>query len=316
MNTIKKLSPSPAFPTLRRAALTTLQANLGYRCNQACAHCHVEAGPTRTEAMDHATAELVIEFLRTRQLSTLDLTGGAPELNPEFRYLVTAAAGVQIIDRCNLTVLLEPGQEDLAEFLAAHKVHVIASLPCYSAVNVETQRGQGVFEKSLTGMRRLNALGYGRPGSGRVLDLVYNPVGAHLPPASAALSADYRRELAPYGVEFNQLLTLTNMPIKRFRHVLEREHKLDSYMQLLVAAFDAANLEHVMCRSLLSVDWRGHVYDCDFNQMLSLPAGGEHAVHLRDLLTRDLHGRVIEVADHCFGCTAGRGSSCGGALQS
>jgi len=314
------VDPTPSrggFPTLRRAALATLQVNLGYRCNQACSHCHVEAGPQRSEAMDDATVDLVLDFLRRRRPATLDVTGGAPELHPAFRRLVAAARGlgVAVIDRCNLTVLEEPGQEDTAAFLARHTVRVVASLPCYSAANVERQRGKGVFEQSLAGIRRLNAEGYGHPGSGLELDFVYNPVGAHLPPAASALEADYRRELAVYGVVFNRLLTLANMPIKRFRHELERSGRLADYQRLLEENHDPANLEHVMCRTLLSVDWRGRVYDCDFNQMLGLPAGGGAPSHLAALLEADPAGRPIAVGSHCYGCTAGRGSSCGGALR-
>ena len=271
--------PAPAvpttFPPVTRGTLTVLQVNLGYRCNQACAHCHVDAGPARTEAMSLTTLEQVLAFMRAARVTVLDLTGGAPELNAHFRHAVRCAraAGVTVIDRCNLTVLEEPGQEDLAAFLAAQGVHVIASLPCHGPENVDRQRGRGVFERSLAGIAALNRHGYGLPGSGLELDFVYNPVGPHLPPAQDALEADYRRELARYGVRFNRLLTLTNLPIARFRHALERAGELDAYEALLRAHFDAANLPHLMCRSLLSVDWQGYVYDCDFNQMLGLPLG-------------------------------------------
>lgn len=315
MNAVMQAHAPNRFPALERAALTTLQVNLGYRCNQACAHCHVDAGPKRTESMDRATAELVVAFMRRQRVQTLDLTGGAPELHAAFRFLVESAQGLHVIDRCNLTVLEEAGQEDMAAYLAAHRVHVIASLPCYSATNVEAQRGDGVFARSLAGLRQLNALGYGQPGTGLEVDLVYNPVGAHLPPAAAALTADYRRELGVHGVVFNRLLTLTNMPIARFRHALERDGRLAQYERLLRDAYDPANLAQVMCRTLLSVDWQGYVHDCDFNQMLGLPAGGARGLHLRDLLDANLEGRPIAVDGHCFGCTAGRGSSCGGALQ-
>jgi len=307
-------APADHFPALTRGRLTTVQVNLGYRCNQACNHCHVEAGPARTEMMTAATADLVRSFIRVQGVATVDLTGGAPELNPVFRDLVENLGDLHVIDRCNLTVLGEPGQEDLAEFLARHRVHVIASLPCYSLANVDAQRGSGVFERSLAGIRRLNALGYGLPDSGRVLDFVYNPGGAFLPPDSRRLEDDYRRELGRFDVRFNRLLTLTNMPIKRFRHTLERDGRLQAYQDLLKQAFEPANLAHVMCRSLVSIDWQGYVYDCDFNQMLGLPAGGAARVHLMQVMAHDFAARPIAVGEHCFGCTAGRGSSCGGAL--
>jgi radical SAM/Cys-rich protein len=311
-------APVPRFPALRRTALHTLQVNLGYRCNQACAHCHVDAGPLRTEQMDAATVELVLAYAAAARPRTLDLTGGAPELNPHFRGLVVRARalGLTVIDRCNLTILVEPGQQDLAGFLAAERVRVVASLPCYGADNVDRQRGQGVFARSIDGLRRLNALGYGHPGSGLELDLVYNPVGPHLPPAQGPLEATYRERLAAdFGLRFNRLLTLANMPIARFRHALERDGTYDGYLDLLVRAHRAENLDSVMCRSLVSVDWQGHVYDCDFNQMLGLPLGGSAVpVHLSDLLATDLDGTPIAVDLHCYGCTAGQGSSCGGAL--
>lgn len=305
------------FPPIVRGRLDTLQVNLGYRCNQACSHCHVDAGPNRPEAMDRDTVERVLAFIRRRGIATLDVTGGAPELNEHFRHLVCRArdAGVHVIDRCNLTVLEEPGQDDLAAFLAAEGVHVVASLPCYTGENVDRQRGRGVFAGSLRGVARLNALGYGDPGSGLELDFVYNPVGAFLPGDPAALENDYRRELARYDVRFNRLLTITNMPIARFRHELERRGELDDYLALLAGAYVEDNLRGVMCRTLLSVDWQGYVYDCDFNQMLGLPAGGRGPVHLNDLLAAELEGRPIAVGEHCYGCTAGRGSSCSGALS-
>jgi radical SAM/Cys-rich protein len=307
------------FPALRRGRIDTLQVNLGYKCNQSCLHCHVNAGPTRTEMMDATTVELVLEVLRVRAIGSIDLTGGAPELNPQFRHLVgaTRRLGVQVIDRCNLTILSEPGQEDLAAFLAAEGVEVVASLPCYAAANVDRQRGDGVFERSIAGLRALNALGYGHPGSGRVLNLVYNPQGPSLPPPQAALQADYKRELAAhFGIVFNELYALTNMPIQRFGSTLVSKGSFRSYLQLLKAAFQPHNLDTVMCRSLVSVDWQGDLYDCDFNQMLGLRArvGARARPHLGDLLTHDGAGEAIRVADHCYGCTAGQGSSCGGAL--
>ncbi len=302
--------------------MSTVQVNLGYRCNQACTHCHVEAGPARTEQMSRTTIDLVLAYALRHRPATLDLTGGAPELNPHFRDLVASAreADLRVIDRCNLTILEEPGQEDLAGFLAQNGVKIVASLPCYSASNVDAQRGRGVFDASIRGLRQLNAAGYGTPGSGLELDLVYNPVGAHLPPDQAGLEVTYRRELeGAHGIRFNHLLTLTNMPIARFRHQLEREGKLASYMQLLVENFARENLEHLMCRSLISIDWQGYVHDCDFNQMLGIPLGAADnagkRVHLEQLMTRDLRGARVAVDSHCYGCTAGQGSSCGGALK-
>ena len=307
------------FPPIARARLETLQVNLGYKCNQSCLHCHVNAGPNRTEMMDGSTIDLVLEVLRARSIKTLDLTGGAPELNPHFRRLVmqARALGVKVIDRCNLTILAEPGHEDLAEFMAARGVEVVASMPCYSADRVDRQRGEGVFDLSIAGLRALNALGYGHEGTGLVLNLVYNPQGASLPPPQAALEADYKRELgAHFGIHFNRLFALTNMPIQRFGSTLVSKGTFQSYMQLLRTAYSAENLDTVMCNSMLSVDWQGDLYDCDFNQMLGLRArlAGSAKPHLRELLTHDAAGESIRVADHCYGCTAGQGSSCGGAL--
>ncbi|KPF51296.1 radical SAM protein [beta proteobacterium AAP121] len=312
------------FPALRRRALETLQVNLGYKCNQSCLHCHVNASPQRTEMMDAETAALVLQVLRQRRVHTLDLTGGAPELNEHFRELVIGARalGVRVIDRCNLTILSEPGQEGLAEFLAAQGVEVTASLPCYSVGNVDRQRGDGVFDRSIAGLQALNALGYGVEGTGLVLNLVYNPQGAVLPPPQQALEADYKRELmAHFGIVFNHLYALTNMPIQRFGSTLVSKGSFQTYLQLLKSSFQAHNLDTVMCRSTLSVDWQGQLYDCDFNQMLGLRAQvGELATaHLRDLLgddSSDGNGSPIRVAEHCYGCTAGQGSSCGGALGS
>jgi radical SAM/Cys-rich protein len=307
------------FPPIRRRSLDTLQVNLGYKCNQSCLHCHVAASPQRTETMDGDTAALVIEALRARQVTTLDLTGGAPELNAHFRDLVrqARALGVRVIDRCNLTILSEPGQEDLAAFLAAQGVEVTASLPCYSPANVDRQRGDGVFERSIAGLRRLNALGYGDPARGLVLNLVYNPQGPSLPPPQGPLEADYKRELLQhFGVRFDHLYALANMPIQRFGSTLVSKGTLGAYMRLLRESYRADNLDTVMCRSLLSVDWQGFLYDCDFNQMLGLRAGvaRQPRPHLRDLLRHDPVGADIRTADHCYGCTAGQGSSCGGAL--
>jgi radical SAM/Cys-rich protein len=311
-----------AFPPIRRGPLHTLQVNVGYRCNQSCVHCHVNAGPSRTEEMAAEVADVVLAFLERRRIATLDITGGAPELNPHFRRLVAAARdmGVRVIDRCNLTILEVPGQDDLAGFLAAQQVEVVASMPCYLEDNVERQRGKGVFAASIRGLQRLNALGYGREGSGLVLNLVYNPQGPSLPPAQDKLEDDYKRVLGErHGVVFNRLYTLANMPIQRFGAILIARREFDRYLHLLQHAHLDANLDQVMCRNLLSVDWRGYIYDCDFNQMLDLPlTSGRDArerVHLSDLLGVDVEGLPIRVAGHCYGCTAGQGSSCGGALK-
>lgn len=316
MHATLPLLESSDFPPLRRDALTTLQVNLGYRCNQSCVHCHVNAGPTRKEMMDADTLALIPPVLRARAIQTLDLTGGAPELHDGFRELVRAARalGVRVIDRCNLTVLFEPGQESLAAFLAENRVEVVASLPCYSAGNVDQQRGKGVFEKSIAALQQLNALGYGRPDSGQVLNLVYNPQGPSLPPDQQRLEVAYRRELhEAFGIVFNHLFALANMPINRFGSWLVSKGQFDHYLSLLKGSHRAENLAAVMCRSLVSVDWQGMLYDCDFNQQLGLPLVGRR--HLRDLLVDDLQGGAIQVADHCFACTAGCGSSCGGALK-
>lgn len=309
-----------AFPALTRTRLETLQVNLGYRCNQACLHCHVNASPKRTEQMDRATVDTVLELLVASGARSLDITGGAPELNPHFRHLVGSATarGVHVMDRCNLTILLEPGFEDLAAFLAAQGVHVVASLPCYLEENVDGQRGDGVFARSIAALQRLNALGYAAADSRLELDLVYNPTGPYLPPPQAALEADYRRELgARHGVRFNRLYTLANMPIQRFGSTLISRGAFDDYLRLLRDAHRDENLAGVMCRTLVSVGWDGSVYDCDFNQMLGLPLrlDGRPRVHVRDLLGVDLDGNPIMVAGHCYGCTAGQGSSCGGALS-
>jgi radical SAM/Cys-rich protein len=307
------------FPAVRRSPLLTLQVNLGYKCNQSCLHCHVNAGPSRTEMMSHETIGQVIDFLAASSVKNLDITGGAPELHPYFRGLVqrARALGVQVIDRCNLTILEEPGQEDLAAFLAANAVEITASLPCYTEELVDRQRGKGVYEKSIQGLLRLNALGYGMPGSGLVLNLVYNPQGPALPPPQAQLEADYRRVLGErFGVAFNRLFTLANMPIQRFGSTLISKGQFNQYMALLHSAHRDDNLAAVMCRTLVSVDWQGYVYDCDFNQMLELPLSlhGKPRPRLSDLIGRDLAGNPIAVRDHCYGCTAGQGSSCGGAL--
>jgi radical SAM/Cys-rich protein len=308
------------FPPLRRGPLEILQVNVGYRCNQSCLHCHVNASPRRPEIMDRKTVDQVLQFLDASPVQTLDVTGGAPELNPHFRYLVEHAysQGLRIIDRCNLTILEQPDQSDLGDFLARHGVEIVASLPCYLEENVNAQRGEGVFEASLRGLRRLNGLGYGEPNSGLIVNLVYNPQGPTLPPPQCRLEQDYKRELqARYGVRFSRLHTLTNMPIGRFGSTLVSRGQFAEYMALLRTSYSAANLESVMCRTLISIDWQGYVYDCDFNQMLGLPlrADASRRTHITKLMETDVTGLDIVVRDHCYGCTAGQGSSCRGALR-
>lgn len=301
------------FPPVARNNTKTMQVNLGYRCNQSCSHCHVDAGPNRTEEMQIETIDLVFDYIDRWRIGALDLTGGAPELHPLFKQVVERARDrdMHVIDRCNLTVLVEEGQEVTANFFAENEVHIIASLPCYSPSNVDAQRGKGVFLRSIEGMKQLNIMGYGRDGSGLFLDLVFNPQGIDLPPDAKILECDYKRELASQGVFFNQLLTMTNMPIKRFKHALQRDGLLGIYMDRLISNFDSRNIEHLMCRDLLSIDYRGYAYDCDFNQMLGL--GG---IHLRDILCESASELKIKVGAHCYGCAAGSGSGCGGALQS
>jgi radical SAM/Cys-rich protein len=308
-----------SFPALRRRTVDTVQVNLGYVCNQACLHCHVNAGPTRTESMARETAEQVLDFVRASGAATLDMTGGAPELNAHFRHLVEAAraAGVKVIDRCNLTVLFEPGQEDLAEFLAHNRVAIVASLPCYTEDLVDRQRGKGVYDASIRAIRLLNGLGYGRGHADLTLDLVFNPQGPSLPPAQPALEADYKRVLGErFGITFDRLYTMANMPIQRFGSTLVSKGQFNAYMALLRGAHREENLDNVMCRSLVSIDWQGYLYDCDFNQMLGLPlrVAGRGRSHVSDVTACDLDGKAIAVRDHCWGCTAGQGSSCGGAL--
>ena len=303
-----------------RGGVATVQVNVGKVCNQACHHCHVEAGPKRTEVMSEATARRVMSLLeRSPGVETLDLTGGAPELNPSFRSLVEHARrlGLRIVDRCNLTILFEPGMEGLADFLAANRVTLVCSLPCYTAENVDKQRGVGVFDRSIRALQQLNELGYGRTDTGLVLELVYNPVGAFLPPAQADLEARYREELRRvFSIEFNRLITITNMPIKRFAEQLASWGEHERYMSLLVNHFNPATVAGLMCRSMVSVGWNGALFDCDFNQMLELPLVQSSRALSLDGLTSfdDLAGTAIATGSHCFGCTAGAGSSCGGAL--
>jgi radical SAM/Cys-rich protein len=324
MHATLPLLQASTFPPLRRGQLTTLQVNLGYRCNQTCVHCHVNAGPNRTEMMDTTNLGLVIDVLKTRSIQVLDLTGGAPEMHEGFRDLVrqARALGVHVMDRCNLTILFEPGQEDLAQFLADQGVEVVASLPCYSLENVDKQRGKGVFDKSIAALQQLNALGYAQANTGLKLSLVYNPQGPSLPPEQSRLEADYKRELkAHFGITFNDLFVITNMPIQRFGSMLVSKGQFNSYMQLLRDNFSQANHAAVMCRDLISVDWEGKLYDCDFNQQLGLALPSASTTrkaeppHLRDLLVQDPANQPIRTAEHCYGCTAGQGSSCGGALK-
>jgi len=306
------------FAGLRRFEVTTLQINVGKLCNQACHHCHVEAGPKRTEIMRVEVADRVLNLLTASpSIQVVDITGGAPELNANFKRLVMQSRdlGRQVIDRCNLAVFFEPGYENLVEFLAANRVEVTASLPCYTAENVDKQRGKGVFDKSIRALQRLNSLGYGRSGSGLLLNLVYNPLGASLPPAQEKLEADYKRQLQErFGIEFNRLFTITNMPIKRFSEFLIRNGQLESYMSLLVNHFNPATVNQLMCRSLVSVAWDGTLYDCDFNQMLDIETPGRKTIWDIDSFSA-LGNCQIATGGHCFGCTAGAGSSCGGRLQ-
>ena len=303
---------------LKRTSIDILQINLGKLCNQACHHCHVEAGPTRKENMSEETIDRIIELMKkSHDLKTIDLTGGAPEMNPYFKKLVTAARemDLEVIDRCNLTIFYEKGFEDLPQFLKDQKVHVIASMPCYTKDNVDKQRGRGVFDKSIEGLRVLNSLGFGIAGTGLLLDLVYNPGGAFLPGAQEKLQNDYKRELKQYfNLEFNQLYTITNMPIKRFLEDLNRQGKFEDYMTLLVNNFNPNAANSVMCKNLISIGWDGQIYDCDLNQMLEIPVDYKKTT-LWDIKNfNDFQNKNIALADHCYGCTAGAGSSCGGAL--
>ncbi len=308
------------FPKIYRSKIETLQVNLGYLCNQSCTHCHVDAVPNRTEMMNAENINTVADYMQAQDISTVDLTGGAPELHSQFRELVKIARSqsVHVIDRCNLTILEEPNQEDLAEFLAEHEVEIVASLPCYLEENVDKQRGKGVFGKSIRGLQELNKLGYGKGNNNLKLTLVYNPQGPQLPPSQESLQKDYTKFLAEkYGISFDHLFTITNMPIKRFGSMLVSKGKFDEYMQLLRDAYSVDNLQSLMCRSTISVDWQGFVYDCDFNQMLgmSLPHNDKIRTHLSEIMNSNLEKNEISIANHCYGCTAGQGSSCGGALN-
>jgi radical SAM/Cys-rich protein len=316
----KPLLVAREFPAINRDSLEILQVNLGYLCNLSCTHCHVNAGPTRTELMDKETIDTVLEVIRTRGVKILDLTGGAPEMNPHFRYMVTEARklGVEVIDRSNITILCEPGYEDLGQFLVDQQVTIVASLPCYTQENVDAQRGKGVFDASIIGLHMLNDLGYGKGKDHLPLHLVYNPSGASLPPAQEGLKQDYKKRLKDdWNIEFDDLYTITNMPISRFGAILMAKGQFHNYMQLLIDSYQASNLDTVMCRNTVSVDYQGNLYDCDFNQMLEMPIENPQKEHrqVSDLLKNDLAGEPITVAGHCFGCTAGAGSSCSGSLS-
>lgn len=320
MHDMKPLLAAYKFPTLKRASLDTLQVNVGYLCNQVCLHCHVNAGPKRKEIMTLDVIDDLLEFIRMREIKVLDLTGGAPEMNPHFKKLVSSARklGAHVIDRCNLTILQQPGYEDMAQFLADQQVEVVASLPCYTSDNVDAQRGDGVFDDSIKSLQQLNKLGYGVEGSSLELSLVYNPLGASLPPSQAMLEPDYKIHLRDhFGIEFTRLFTLANLPIQRFGSTLVSKGQFEGYMDTLMNAHSDDNLPSVMCRNLVSVDWQGYVYDCDFNQMLKMPlaATQQEKTHIRDLLKVDIKNKSIAVSGHCYGCTAGQGSSCGGALN-
>lgn len=309
------------FPVVSRSTPEILQVNLGYLCNQSCLHCHVAAGPTRKELMIKDNIEYLLKVMAMPSIHTLDLTGGAPEMNPLFKDLVLQSRNfdVKVIDRCNLTILLEPGYEDMAKFLADNKVQIVASLPCYIEENVDGQRGKGVYQKSIEAMQILNGLGYGQEGSDLTITLVYNPTGPYLPPPQESLQIDYKRFLEDeFGIVFNQLFTITNMPIARFGSTLISKGEFQNYMNLLKDSFSAANLQNLMCINQLSVDWQGYVYDCDFNQMLNMNIenpGSRQPLHIRDVLETNMLDIPVRIADHCYGCTAGQGSSCGGALD-
>ncbi|MDX8389786.1 MAG: arsenosugar biosynthesis radical SAM protein ArsS [Mariprofundaceae bacterium] len=320
MHDMQPLLENTTFPAIHRGDLDTLQVNLGYLCNQRCLHCHVNAGPNRTELMSEENIQTLLDLLPRLNVKRLDLTGGAPEMNPHFCMLVEKAVAmdIHVIDRCNLTILEEPGYEYLAAFLAEQRVEVVASLPCYLEDNVDAQRGDGVFAASIAGLQRLNKLGYGCAKSGLMINLAYNPQGAALPPPQKPLETAYKHELmSRFGIEFNGLFTITNMPIQRFGSTLVSKNEFHDYMTLLKNAYKEENLTSVMCKTLISVDWQGYLYDCDFNQMLDMPLGQNRSdpIHLNDLLAANIEQQPIAIMDHCFACTAGQGSSCGGALD-
>ena len=303
----------------KRNAVDVLQVNMGRYCNLACIHCHVESGPTRTEMMNRETVDAVLRFLASSNISALDITGGAPELNRNFDYLVESAVGLgrHVMDRCNLTVIFEPGKDYLAEFFKKHQVELVCSLPCYSQENVDKQRGKGTFDGSIRALQRLNEIGYGQADSDLILNLVYNPVGPHLPPPQQKLEQDYKRILAEnFGIAFNHLYCLTNMPITRYATHLKLRGEYDRYLELLANNFNGATLDQVMCRNLISIGWEGSVYDCDFNQMLNLPIRDRAGkpLHISSLSIEQVRNHPITTGNHCYACTAGAGSSCGGTL--
>ena len=305
------------FPTLQRGKLNTLQVNVGKLCNQTCRHCHVDAGPDRRELMNRENFDHCLRIIAESEVETVDITGGAPEMNPHFEWFVTEVRKLNrhVLDRCNLTILSAPGFTHLPQFLADHHVEVVASLPCYLEENCDSQRGNGVFRKSIEALQLLNSLGYGKSGGSLTLSLVYNPVGPSLPPNQQKLEQSYRDQLwQRYGIEFNQLYTITNMPISRFLDDLVTSGRYDEYMSLLVNSFNREAVDSLMCRSTISVDWQGYLFDCDFNQMLNLPLANASRLHISDVKAIDLENRSIAVGRHCFGCTAGAGSSCRGAL--
>jgi len=303
---------------LKKSRIEILQINLGKLCNLSCSHCHVEAGPSKTkENMDKKTAEAVIGLMDQEGIHTVDLTGGAPELNPYFRWLVMEARkrNLKVIDRCNLTVFWEEGQEDLAEFLASQKVEIVASLPCYSRDNVDKQRGNGTFSGSIEALLFLNQLGYGQEDSDLTLNLVYNPVGSHLPPSQKRLEGEYKKRLKEdFGIVFNHLFTITNMPITRYEKYLKAKGEFDVYQELLVKNFNSSTIDGLMCRNTLSISWDGKIYDCDFNQALNMQMRNGKALTIFDLDLRNLENQSIQIANHCYGCTAGSGSSCQGEI--
>tara|TARA_B100000700_G_scaffold298423_1_gene364305 strand:- start:2347 stop:3291 length:945 start_codon:yes stop_codon:yes gene_type:complete len=310
---------STRFPKIKRNSLETLQINIGYKCNQACSHCHVNSSPNRTEMMSNEIINLIPKVIKAKNIKLLDITGGAPELHPKFKQLVkeVRSLGAEVIDRCNLTILKEPGQENLVEFLSSNKVQIIASLPCYLEDNVDKQRGKGVFEKSILALQELNTFGYGIKDTGLILNLVYNPSGPHLPPSQKELEDIYRFELKErYGISFSNLFVLANMPINRYEQYLYQSGKLKEYNKLLEESHNSKNLDSVMCKTTLSIDWKGYLYDCDFNQQLGILKQGS-IKHLNDLLVSNapITNNPISIGNHCFGCTAGAGSSCGGELS-
>ena len=315
MHKIYPLLQSSDFPYIERNDLTILQVNLGYKCNQRCLHCHVNAGPNRTEMMNKINVDRVIHFAKENNIKTVDLTGGAPEINKYFTYLIESCTrnGIHVIDRCNLTILNEKGMESLPIFLSDNKVEIIASLPCYKEQNVNKQRGKGVFESSIAALKKLNALGYGSSNQ-LTVNLVYNPQGAELPPDQHKLENEYKLFLNEnFGIKFNNLYTITNMPINRFGSILVSKNLFKDYMKLLKNSFSEKARENVMCKTMISVDPYGYVYDCDFNQMLNIPLSN-NKIHISEVNQHYLRKRQIATADHCFGCTAGSGSSCGGSL--